>query len=80
MSASKELKAFSVGSIRVSVHRTECGVQEIRLQYGDAKPFCATPDDVARLRKTLEQAELFARYQQQLGRQWCPSCGEEPEL
>jgi hypothetical protein len=80
MSAACLLQTYSLECFEVSVHRADTGKLEIRLQQAEGEPLRVSADQVTELREVLQQAELYARYQQQLSRQWCPNCGETSDL
>ena len=80
MPAACQLQIYSLGSFEVSVHRADAGELEIRLRQGESEPLRASADQVTELREVLQQAELYARYQQQLSRRQCPTCGEASDL
>lgn len=77
MAAENVVQTYRTGTIEVSVHRLKSvGEFEIQIRDGETEPLRASADQMSQLRELLAEAELYARYQQQLSRQWCPTCGE----
>lgn len=77
MAAECQLQTYHLEAFEISVCRVESQEDfEIRLQRGDKDICRMSADQTCQLRELLQQAELYARYQQQLSRQSCPTCGE----
>lgn len=77
MSTDRPLQTYCLEGIEFRVCKTSGGHDcEIVLRHGDANLWQASADQIARLREVLQQAEFFARFQQQLNQRWCPTCGE----
>ncbi len=77
MSADNQLQTYHLEAFEISVCRVKSHDDfEIWMRHGDKDVFRMSADQIGQLRELLQQAELYARYQQQLSRQSCPTCGE----